>query len=1683
MDQHIVDDSDLQRENTQWIRSEWIGCNRTFRDIPDFVAIEAVRAIQIPPEFEATLPSEHDSPSHMYATSNLPSWDPAVDTGAEDVSTGAIDFDAAAPSFNPSGTPLLPLRTIQRLHDAFGQAWFDAKLSIRDARDAHDVRYYPLWYLSYARRVRLAARGFYRWSSVFGWLLEERADQEPEEEEWRQRTTDILSSLPGWTGHVGGKLYDLTFEALAELLGDNPLAGAVLDALIQEIQERVILQEGELTPVLLADTSFPTFIETGAVAQSNHLGFPAVAKYAQLLKSHTPPRTFAFPLHSPPHHWMACSVDIPTGRIRFGDGFHMDAPSSLASRLAQWLGSAAGMSKVRITNDLPCGSQHDVVSCGIIAVNAIAHQILGDRLWDITCARTHRLQAFCRIAKIIIRDSNKVSDTPPLLDLLSAGPSFLKRPREHEQEEGEDMPAAKRKKGPAPSRASTVQKKPAPASSKACLPKNRGENSADKPEITGTGASKKPVIPRNVQLEILDSLHQGGQSNSARHDRVVAILIRHGLYRGDKRRLKKLEEACKRDGGDPNPGLDINNPNKSFKGTCRKPDVRNTSISSFFKSQPANNTSTPASKPRAKPVELTKFCPGLTGAIHPRIDYYIENCPSTGAGAHQINFYVKRLYEVDRGIVSITDSELSDEERAKAYQQQQLDRAWRIETSPQHSAVVATNCVVQFTVRSQRELDDLTLVCTPCETVYSSREFRNAINHNRDKTHAQMQCTPKIYSNPIRARLMARYHGLEEFLGKRSELNVFHRFALAVGEGQFKNNQVFLGLVESTQLGLERNEWCALIHSLSPRAYRNMAQHIRVESEQSIKHRTSQRPRFPIGITDASYEHLATYLKTYGYPANYPLCVSVDDTKLLPAMHPLYDGPEKSWYLIGLPGEKQLKVRSSEELERLMDQKHSPATKLRLWAISIPPRNWVVHHVAAMSGLVERNYRFISNVADGAAVERDCQARVAAKSQTISHTIRPPSHFTEPAIVVPLYNFRETSSLIPKTRLMRGKLVGTTIFSGARGLVLGDFTVYYKQLLDLATTVDDPPLYDRDVIKADKQDDNAAIRVFSAASLKKLSGDVEKNMGLIVFLFVIGELVDAYESRTMTHATRAKVAIRARLFFSTWKVFLDKQGYPQARYYISSAADKIYDMLIDGLLGLILIHRDHLSPSSIPLLPWKHVSMGNERIFAALRDLFPDMTLAQAIFAIPNLRATMSAAKQALFSAASFKKTANGYSFADVTDDRSLNLVELASFPTDAELTTLYGEAIEENTVLWSLLNINFHALAKAPPVIVAPSPVDTDDHPEAHLTEDDIADTEASIVDLSIKDELEQALAAVQDVIGLRRAEEEEVDLCAYAAAALVVDNLSRIDNLPELEDPAQLEICRKDIAQIIKMTPQTVESLLIGLKTSFGGPSQRSLDKPALLPPVISDITASELQPLVVIREMHQTEHARKGVQSYKAGSVHDSRSAQGSNGSASKQPSEKQLVARRIQSVIRNANGRKATTGLNRKARTEQPELEDMVPKSTGNAANAAAAAEVRASTASRRRARLLKNLKCHSDVAEAGIGPLTPLRADDYLFVIERNDILLARVITIVDSIGRISYVFVQTFLHSAGRMFQRLHSATASLGISRFAHLPAGSILLRIPDQVKLKGNMAEVMPATALTYKQLHSEQGNWFGW
>ena len=78
---------------------------------------------------------------------------------------------------------------------------------------------------------------------------------------------------------------------------------------------------------------------------------------------------------------------------------------------------------------------------------------------------------------------------------------------------------------------------------------------------------------------------------------------------------------------------------------------------------------------------------------------------------------------------------------------------------------------------------------------------------------------------------------------------------------------------------------------------------------------------------------------------------------------------------------------------------------------------------------------------------------------------------------------------------------------------------------------------------------------------------------------------------------------------------------------------------------------------------------------------------------------------------------------------------------------------------------------------------------------------------------------------------------------------------------------------------------------------------------------------------------------------------------------------------------------------------------------------------------------------------------------------------------VPGIGKISYILAQTFEHSGGRSFRRIHRASSMLGVSRFAHLPSGSILVRIPDLVKLTPAMAEVSRTTAVLFKNLQDER------
>ncbi|KAJ7160844.1 hypothetical protein C8R46DRAFT_862810, partial [Mycena filopes] len=172
------------------------------------------------------------------------------------------------------------------------------------------------------------------------------------------------------------------------------------------------------------------------------------------------------------------------------------------------------------------------------------------------------------------------------------------------------------------------------------------------------------------------------------------------------------------------------------------------------------------------------------------------------------------------------------------------------------------------------------------------------------------------------------------------------------------------------------------------------------------------------------------------------------------------------------------------------------------------------------------------------------------------------------------------------------------------------------------------------------------------------------------------------------HRKCAKIAIRTHLFLETWWLFLAKAGYSEARHFISKEAFDIAQILLNGLLGLIIIHRDHLGAHLCPLLPWFNASEPNEHCFSGMRDINADFSMQQAILNIPKLHAKMQASVRVPKNQSDFKKQASGYCHTYYSSENvDYNL--LSQYPTDIELSAAYEMASQENECLWSLLGIH----------------------------------------------------------------------------------------------------------------------------------------------------------------------------------------------------------------------------------------------------------------------------------------------------------------------------------------------------------------------------------------------------------
>lgn len=341
-----------------------------------------------------------------------------------------------------------------------------------------------------------------------------------------------------------------------------------------------------------------------------------------------------------------------------------------------------------------------------------------------------------------------------------------------------------------------------------------------------------------------------------------------------------------------------------------------------------------------------------------------------------------------------------------------------------------------------------------------------------------------------------------------------------------------------------------------------------------------------------------------------------------------------------------------------------------------------------LDGLIDRGIRVISYACDGTGVERAVQRLFLDGTSKKQYKIENPRSGCSPTISeFGIYRGQVITMIQDSKHAL--KTMRNNLFSGARLLTFGNFVFLYRHIVHIAEGPG-TPLFNRDVTKIDRQDDNAAVRLFSADVLKYLADHHPEYVGEIVYLFIFGELIDAYQNRSMEHLERIKLALRARYFLDSWEAFMKACGYRKDHYFISHEANDILRIIIEGLISLIIIHRDHLSAPA-PLLPWLHSSEACEHFFGEARHVVKDFSYLDLIYMIPQLRIKL---KRAVLHGKSSngKARAAGYSHT-YFDHEGLDLVVLSTYPTDAQINAVAEIAAQEANSLIALLGVNAELL------------------------------------------------------------------------------------------------------------------------------------------------------------------------------------------------------------------------------------------------------------------------------------------------------------------------------------------------------------------------------------------------------
>jgi len=525
------------------------------------------------------------------------------------------------------------------------------------------------------------------------------------------------------------------------------------------------------------------------------------------------------------------------------------------------------------------------------------------------------------------------------------------------------------------------------------------------------------------------------------------------------------------------------------------------------------------------------------------------------------------------------------------------------------------------------------------------------------------------------------------------------------------------------------------------------------------------------------------HLKKIDYDG--PVALSCDDTKLLASFRPYYDKELDGYFVMGHVG-KPFRLLDPTSFSEITDTNGlEKASKLRVWCLQVPIPNVSTIILAVLgisnklkadalfvylwdiiNGLLDHDIKVVSYAADGSTVEQTIQTLLEKKATSMStFTIKHPVEGREDIkLTIPFFRNQPIANIQDSKHLL--KTFRNNLYSGARLLTFPDSVAHYGQVRTMGFS-SDSPLFRRDVEKVDRQDDNAATRLFSADSLEWLKKHNPDHLGLIIYLFVFGELIDAYQNRFISINTRVRMVLRACFFLELWVLFLNTAGYPKEKHFISHQCADIAHITIEGFLKLVKIYRDHVGKRR-PFLPWLLSTEVVEHVFGVCRQIIKDFTMLDFYLMVPKLFIKL---REAIFSTkfSDGKASAMGYNHT-YADTRGIDLIALSDYPTDEDINEASEHAYKEADSLFAYLGLSADELRDSSSRIPSIDSWFRETFEELHR-EDNYTDLACDVDDESDVEDLQAALDSTESLELSTERDEERLMALRCAGIALSID------------------------------------------------------------------------------------------------------------------------------------------------------------------------------------------------------------------------------------------------------------------------------------------------------------------------